>query len=287
MYRRLLAVLVALICLVAVGCGSTHRSISIAPIQQTGIDLSNNDPSFGQWSTIRKHESFVYFKVNEGTGFIDHTAAQMAREARAAGLLVGGYDFQHVCGANPVAEARTFINAARADRLLSGPGVLPPTADFELSFGVCNASAWLRAWSNEVRKFAKDDVYSDPGFFVPEVGCFSDADYGWVADLGGFVPLCGLHTVFHQYSWAAWDGVAHVDGDVFLGSYAQLQALASQTPAKPAHVQPTKPQLTKRILELRADLTRHHCRTIHGKRAFRLCPRWAREGKEAHRALKS
>lgn len=231
---------------------------------QTGIDLSNNDPSFGSWRTIRRHASFAYFKVSEGTGFIDGTASQMAREAKAAGLLIGGYDFQHVCGVNPFSEADVFILAAKHVGLLKGSGVLPPTADFEAGGG-CNAKVWLGQWSRTVRRVTRDMVYSDPGFYNPSVGCFSEADYGWVADLGAFAPLCGLRTIFHQYSFAAWDGVAHVDGDVFRGSYRQLAALAASAPVE---TNTQKRARWKRELdahyrlraELHAFIDKHHCR---------------------------
>lgn len=46
-------------------------------------------------------------------------------------------------------------------------------------------------------------------------------------------------------------------------------------------------ELERRILLLRADLTKRHCRVIHGPHAYRLCPRWAAEGRQAHRELRS
>ena len=247
---------------------------------QTGLDLSNNNPIFGRWRTVREHDSFVYLKVSEGAGFTDGTAARMAREARAAGLLVGGYDFLHVCGDSPVAEADLFIRDARADGLLEGAGVLPPAADFELGSG-CNASAWLRAWSTTVRRLTHDAVYSDPGYYSPTVGCFDDANAGWVADLGAFQALCGLHTVFWQYSWTAWNGVSHADGDVFRGSYAQLQALA--TVPKP----PDLKALYGRQRALRRVLANDGCRrrARRRERLGRRCKRWFEEGSAVDRQI--
>lgn len=212
-----------------------------APAGQTGLDLSNNDPSYGHWATIRRHDSFVYLKVSEGTGFVDGTAARMAREAHAAGLLVGGYDFLHVCGDNPVGEAWVFIDAARRDGLVAGRGVLPATADFELGTG-CNAGAWLRAWSDTIRRLTHDAVYSDLGYYLPEVRCFTDADYGWVADLSAFQTLCNLRTVFQQYSWAAWNGVGHADGDVFRGSYQQARRSQGSRHPRPRRRSRTGPR---------------------------------------------
>lgn len=259
-----------------------------APAGQTGLDLSNNNPSYGHWGLIRRHDSFAYFKVSEGTGFVDDTAARMAREARAAGLLVGGYDFLHVCGDSPVGEAWVFIGAARRDGLISGRGVLPATADFELGTG-CNAGAWLRAWSDTVRRLTRDSVYSDPGYYLPEVRCFTDADYGWVADLDGFQALCNLHTVFQQYSWAAWDGAGYADGDVFRGGYQQLQALAGITPPKPPAPKPSRVALLRLRNVLRADLTRRRCRVApyHGRgRYHAVCHRWLLEGAQVNKQLR-
>ena len=259
-----------------------------APAGQTGLDLSNNDPSYGHWATIRRHDSFVYLKVSEGTGFVDGTAARMAREAHAAGLLVGGYDFLHVCGDNPVGEAWVFIDAARRDGLVAGRGVLPATADFELGTG-CNAGAWLRAWSDTIRRLTHDAVYSDLGYYLPEVRCFTDADYGWVADLSAFQTLCNLRTVFQQYSWAAWNGVGHADGDVFRGSYQQLQALAGITPPTPPAPKPNRAALLRLRNVLRADLTRHRCRVTpyHGRGKYhKVCARWLAEGAAVNKQLR-
>lgn len=260
-----------------------------APPGQTGIDLSNNDPVYGanNWQTIRHHASFVYLKVSEGTRFIDQTARRMGVEARHAGLFVGAYDFLHVCGTNPRAEAIYFIGAAENFELLKGVGILPPTADFEYGSG-CNANTWLKEWSNTVHRLSRDMVYSDPGYYIPQAGCFTQADYGWVADLGAYQPLCKLPTVFHQYSFSAWDGVSRVDGDVFRGSYAQLRALAGFKP----HPHPCSRRCELRRLyaqrsELRRDLTHRRCRVIHGRRAYKLCPRWAREGRLVNRQIRS
>ena len=257
--------------------------VTLAPPGQTGLDLSNNNPVYGlaAWRQIRRHDSFVYLKVNEGTSYRDPTAARMAHDARAAGLFVGGYDFQHVCATNPVSEARVAIAAARTDGLAAGHGVLPLVADFELAYGTCNRTAWLNAWTATVRRtLGRAAVYSDPGFYAPSVGCFTSADVGWVADLGGYVSLCRLATVLHQYSFAAADGVGFADGDVYLGSYRQLQALAGASPAP----KPRKPtpgarrlaKLVKRRDRLRVLEARHACRARH--HTYRACVRWLPEG---------
>lgn len=293
--RKLALALLAALAVAGCGSPSHHQGqlaspigISGVPAGQTGIDLSNNDPSYGSWATIRRHESFVYLKVSEGTGFVDGTAARMAKEARAAGLLVGGYDFQHVCQDGAIGEARVFVDAARSDGLLTGPGVLPPTADFEFGGG-CNARAWLGAWSAYVRRYAPDAVYSDPGFYSPELGCFSGADYGWVADLGGFTSLCGLRTVFWQFSWNQWDGVANVDGDVFRGSYAQLQALAhAVSPAVIARQRHAHLVADYRLrTKLRALEAKHHCRQppFHAAKPVsyeHACHTWVLHGRQVN-----
>ena len=136
-------------------------------------------------------------------------------------------------------------------------------------------------------------VYSDPGFYIPELGCFSEADYGWVADLGGFQPLCGLRTVFHQYSWTAWDGVASVDGDVFRGSYGQLLALTSTPKPKPTPGQ-IKTRKHRELAahyrvrsQLRALITKHHCRTHAKPRSYHtVCGYWLKHGQREARFIK-
>jgi len=253
------------------------------PPGQTGLDLSNNDPIYGQanWRTVRRHDSFVYLKVTEGTGFVDTTAARMAREAKGAGLYIGGYGFMHVCGDSPTAEARFFMSHARSDGLLKGKGVLPATADFELGTG-CNAKAWLGAWTATVSHETHTAVYSDQGYYVPSVGCFRGANYGWVANLGGFAALCELPTILQQYSWSASNGVTRADGDVYRGSYAGLTALANAKPA-PSPL----PALYARRRALRRVLVADGCRA-RVRRHEHLgpkCKRWFAEGVTVNRKI--
>jgi hypothetical protein len=71
-------------------------------------------------------------------------------------------------------------------------------------------------------------------------------------------------------------------------SIVKLSFLSIATPPYAAPVpRPSRVAVEHRIRELRADLARHRCRTIHGKHAFRLCPRWAHEGRVAHKELRT
>lgn len=81
----------------------------------------------------------------------------------------------------------------------------------------------------------------------------------------------------------------HAGGAVIAGlrtrRETEVRVLRTPDVSRPKPKPLTRRQLEQRIRVLRADLTRRHCRTVHGRRAYHLCPRWAREGQQAHREL--
>lgn len=94
-----------------------------------GVDLSNN-----QAGAVRSFErmaasgvKFVYLKVDEGVNFTDRYYQDWRRQARAAGIYVGGYHFARDDRNPPETEARHFADRlGRLDRR-----DLRPCLDFE------------------------------------------------------------------------------------------------------------------------------------------------------------
>lgn len=172
--------------------------LKLSPTQSSlCVDLSNNDPIYGRaaWQAIARHVSCAIFKVNEGTGYIDGTAAAMASVAKSVGLTVSGYDFQHVCGGSATAEADVFAYHLRADGL-TGPHTLPGWGDVEYGNGSCGA----RSWENEWHARVTHDLGREPGtytgawFWNPTFGCgYWPGGYSWISGYGVNYPYmpCG------------------------------------------------------------------------------------------------
>lgn len=202
----------------------------------TGPDLSNNNPIFGlaSWRRIRAHgHRFAYFKVVEGVRFVDGTASRMARDARAAGVIPGGYDFLHVCTVNPYVEANLFVRYLRADGLL-GPNTLPPAADAEYPISpACSAAAsrlWLARWQHTVETETHRIVviYTGKWWWDPHMGCYWPRRPAWVASYPVLVRPCGLaHATLHQFGSSIFNGVSSDDMSVFYGTVADLARFAN------------------------------------------------------------
>lgn len=186
-------------------------------------DRSNNNPLFGvaNWRRVRASGiTCLYVKVNESTGFIDGTAARMAADAKAAGLAVGGYDFQHVCQGSATAEADVFAAHERADGL-TGPNTLPGSADVEYPTGAsCNA----RAWESEWRARATHDLgratitYTGAWYWNPVLGCWWVGGEDWISGYDVSFPAlpCG-HVALDlwQNTDRGFDGVGTTDLSLF------------------------------------------------------------------------
>lgn len=261
---------------------------TLSPSQSLlGCDLSNNDPVFGvtDWKQIASKVSWCYLKVNESTGFVDSTAGPMARAAKAAGVLVGGYDFQHVCQGSAAAEADTFVRAGRADGLL-GNGTLKPMADMEYpSVTSCNVRTWEGEWRAEVIRQTGENpgVYTGAWWWNPHVGCWWPAPYkgsdvsswisGYVASLAQVPRPCGRSVItVWQSSDHGFNGHGTSDTSSWVAGMASLQA---------AVVGPPKPP----------PPTRTHCYGKHRQRSHgcaglrKKVARWTRARNASERAL--
>lgn len=99
-----------------------------------GIDVSSNNGRSINFTKV--HDSgvkFVFVKVSEGTTYVNPYAARHVHDARAAGLIVGGYHFVHpASGVDPHTEADHFLANARKLGLLKA-GSLRPAIDSETS----------------------------------------------------------------------------------------------------------------------------------------------------------
>jgi lysozyme len=110
-----------------------------------GLDVSHYQGRVDWTRVAAAGYRFVYLKANEGRGVVDRTFARNAREAAAAGLLVGAYHFARPDGkpGDAAAEADAFLRVAPPRA-----GGLAPMLDLETAgtLGPRALQGWTRAW---------------------------------------------------------------------------------------------------------------------------------------------
>lgn len=148
------------------------------------------------------------------------------------------------------------------------------------------AGAWARADINA--GFRRPCLYSDLAE-MPQVraslaaaGLQRSQYFLWLAWYR-FVP--GLVTGVDAVQWTDHAFGRNLDESTVSLAFLQIAQPPYQAAAPKATPKPSAGQVERLILLVRADLARHHCRTVHGRRAFRLCPYWAAEGRRLHREL--
>jgi glycosyl hydrolase family 25 len=179
--------------------GLTNRAAAAAPTTRYA-DASNNNPCDCGPAIKAAGNSGLIVKINQGTGYVDPTAKAMIASARAAGLAVGGYDFQQDYS---VAEAVTFSNAAKADGLTpAGRSEFPLTLDVE--FGAFSYSGLLAEIAYLHGQGWRVDIYTGGWYWSPHAGAVWPT--GIPAWLSGYpdAPLfAGLPPILyfnHQYT---------------------------------------------------------------------------------------
>ncbi len=252
------------------------------------VDLSNNDPVYSRaaWQAIARRVSCAIFKVNEGTGYVDGTAAAMASVARSVGLTVSGYDFQHVCGDSAIQEADVFAYHLKADGL-TGPHTLPGWGDVEYGNGSCGARGWESTWHARVTH----DLGREPGsytgawFWNPTFGCsYWPGGYSWISGYGVAYPFmpCGHSQLgLFQNSDHGYNGYSNADLSFwYAGQKSYCAAIISgcAPPAPPSQhclrarhphtvacgrVRYGLGQLERRRAHVDRQIVRHHCHARH------------------------
>ena len=205
-----------------------------------GPDFSNNNPVYDSsaWAGIGSHNAFAIFKVTEGTGYVDPTARPMAAEAKAHGLVVGGYDFLHVCLTSPTSEAQVFVANLKLDGL-TGKGTLPGTGDAEYGGSGCDARAWMTSWSNEVELLTGrwPMIYTGAWWWQPHLGAFwLPHSLAWISGYGvryPYMPSGRSQLDIWQFSDAGYNGYNTSDLSLWRDGAAAFNALTGATPPKP------------------------------------------------------
>lgn len=201
----------------------------------TGIDISaNNGENIDFRRLYRDGVRFVYIKVSEGD-YLNPYAKKHANEARAAGLLVGAYDFvSPKPGRTGGQEADFFVKHARAATLLK-KGSLRPAADVEvtkLSPGI-ESRKYHYAFIERLidhHQIVKPFVYTAKWFWEGVLG--AKRSFGcplWLASYTPkwrtLIPRPWRRVVIHQYTdQGRLHGInGNVDMDVYFGDLKSLR----------------------------------------------------------------
>lgn len=198
------------------------------------VDLSNNDPVNASGMRAIKAHGFVglYAKVNQAT-YIDPTYAGMVRDARAAGLKVGGYDFMDPGRASASHDADLFVGRLKATGTCTGKDVMPPTLDVE--YGSIGRSQVDAAVAVVRKACGRAQIYTGQWYWNPHVGCYWPSNVsGWISGYPNLYLPCGLKAATaHQYTDRGFNGALSGDVSRFLGTDAQFAAYSGTQPLKP------------------------------------------------------
>lgn len=271
--------------------GATGASAATYP------DFSNNDPCYCA-AQLKAHGHVGEIdKVNQGVGFIDSTFGRMIADAKAHGLVVGGYDFDQDYTA---AEAYTFVAGLHRAGIYRGtPRTFPPTLDVE--FGLPSKSGLEHQLAVLFREYGRAQIYTGPWYWLPHFGCWIPQGVTfWLSGYPVVSPFCGLNgnpfkVNAHQYTDHGATGASQVpyaDVTRYLGSSFARFSQSGQTQAQLRALKVRSlhsHEANRRVLHRLVD--QHHCRRgqhttprqpIRLRHIYhdRLCPRWVKHGKQ-------
>ena len=197
-----------------------------------GIDVSYYQGTIN-WAAVKAAgKQFAIIRVSDGTGFLDPKFATNWKNAKAAGLTVGAYQFFRP---SQDATAQADLMVSQLNAVGFGAGDIPPVIDVEVTSGVssANIAARVNTWLQRVksRTGRLPALYTSPGFWsglgnpTP-----SPLPYIWAAHWGvscPSVPPAWGRLRFWQYSsTGSVSGISgNVDLDVYNGTLAELRGL--------------------------------------------------------------
>ena len=198
-----------------------------------GVDVSYYQGTVN-WAKVKAAgKKFAYIRYSDGSGFLDPNFTANWKNAKAAGLTVGAYQFFRP-NQNPTTQADMLVNKLIS---LGGTGRpnLPPVIDVETRGGMStstvinNVNTWLVRVKSKTGRLPV--LYTSPGFWnglghpTP-----SYLPYLWIAHWGVSAPNLPSpwgRLRFWQYSaTGSVSGISgNVDLDLYNGSLSEMQGL--------------------------------------------------------------
>lgn len=211
-----------------------HEEATVCPGSNKvyGIDVSYYQGTIN-WAAVKAAgKQFAIIRVSDGTGFLDPKFATNWKNAKAAGVAVGAYQFFRP-NQDATAQADLLVNQLNAVGF--GANDLPPVIDVEVTSGVAagTIAARVNTWLNRVksRTGRLPALYTSPGFWsglgnptpnpLPYIW-----DAHWTTGCPS-LPPAWPRLRFWQYSAkGAVSGISgDVDLDIYNGTLAELRAL--------------------------------------------------------------
>lgn len=150
-----------------------------------GIDVSEHQGAHIDWKKVRgrtrlrNRNRFVSMKVNEGDRLDPVLSKPRVRDAKAAGLIVGGYDFVWPKpGRTGAQEFDIFRDRAKVVGLLE-PGCLRPAIDIEVTLlDPHGTRRYVKSWIDQcvARLGVVPLVYTGDWFWHPHVAPLGKTD---------------------------------------------------------------------------------------------------------------
>jgi lysozyme len=200
----------------------------IAPKHVTvpGYDVSHYQANIHIHDTLRMAgKKFCFIKATEGSLFIDHLFREHWMAAKAAGMIVGAYNFFHP-KQDPIRQAEKLVSVVGE----LGRNDLPHVLDWETTDGVPAFADRSEAFQflTEVEKATNKTpiIYGGP-FFLRDL--ILDPRFArfplWISHYGTKAPLVPPP----WDGWAFWQFTDHneLDLNLFNGSLDELKALAN------------------------------------------------------------
>ena len=204
-----------------------------------GLDVASYQGNVN-WSTVKSNgATFAYVKATEGTSYTNAYFSQQYDGSYDAGMIRGAYHFAHPDSSSGTAQADYFVAHGGG---WSGDGkTLPPALDIEYNpsgatcYGLSAASmvGWIADFSNEVhaRTSKYPMIYTTYDWWSTCTGdssAFAATNPFWIAKYSSTAPTSlpagtGYWTIWQNADSGTFPG----DQDVFNGSYAQPQTLAT------------------------------------------------------------
>lgn len=174
-------------------------------------------------------KKFCFIKATEGV-IVDDMYSKHWRAAKAAGMLVGAYNFFHP-SQDPVQQANKLDQVIGGPTVIGkfGPGDLGPVIDWETTDGVpafTDLNDGLQFLTTIKALTGKDPIiYGGPYFLQALALDQRFVNYPlWVAHYGTVCPL--VPHPWHIWSFWQYTGSGGLDLNKFNGPYAQLMKFA-------------------------------------------------------------
>ncbi|MHA3703879.1 lysozyme [Jatrophihabitans sp. YIM 134969] len=237
--RRIGATVVTTLLAAGAAVGLVSAPPAAAAETVVGMDVSGYQPGVDWNAAYADGARFAYVKATEGTSYRNPEFSAQYTGSLGAGLICGAYHFAHPDSSSGAAQADFFV--AHGGGWSADGKTLPPALDIEYNpsgatcYGLSASSmvAWIRAFSDEVHAQTSKYpmIYTTFDWWSTCTGnssAFAATNPFWIAKYSATAPTSLPAGKSYWTMWQNADsGVFPGDQDVFNGSYAQLQALAT------------------------------------------------------------